>query len=700
MSLTDILGAARSGLTAAQVGLKTVSTNIANVGTPGYAREAVSLTTAVVQGCVAGVNVGEPSRIADQFLEDIVYGRAGEAGRADAEATYLDRLQSLLGEPGSEGGIPARMDAISAAATAMTGLSNSPQTVGNFVRQVQDAIASLQQLGQDAAQVHADAEGEIGHTVDRVNSLLTRIYQLNGDVARLEGLGRSASGVADQRMQAVEELSGLISISVRHQPDGRITIDSADGKVLIDKQLRQLSYAVPGNGVAQGKYPPITVHFADSAGNIGAATGEQLAGAASGGALGGLINLRDNIVPGFTDKLGLLFGGLAEAANAAANASTAMPPPNSLAGRPTGLTGADRLGFTGQAQFAVTDAQGTLIATTTIDFSTLGAGATVNNAIAAINAGLGGTATASIDSVTGTLSFIATAAGNGVSIGQGTPPSDRAGVGFSQFFGLNDVIQSADSSLKPTGFNSADSHGFTTGQTVELLLRDVNGRELASASLLPQTGGTFGDLLTDLNASPLSAFGSFSMDAKGHFVFMPQPGAAGGRISILSDSTDRSGTGRTFTALSGLTGSWSGLDTGAVRSELVGDPTRFPLATLQSGIAVGSRALGRGDVSGALAQVNALAAVRDFSGHGMASIERYTSDLMGGIGSAASLAQSRLTDAAARRIDAVNRRDSFSGVNLDEELSQMAVLQNSYSASARVITAATQMYDTLLEMAR
>jgi flagellar hook-associated protein 1 FlgK len=105
-------------------------------------------------------------------------------------------------------------------------------------------------------------------------------------------------------------------------------------------------------------------------------------------------------------------------------------------------------------------------------------------------------------------------------------------------------------------------------------------------------------------------------------------------------------------------------------------------------------------VSGALAQVNALSASRDFAAHGTASLERYTSDLMGGIGSAASIAKDRLTDATARRTDAVNRRDSFSGVNLDEELTQMVVLQNSYSASARVITAASQMYDTLLEMTR
>ena len=127
---------------------------------------------------------------------------------------------------------------------------------------------------------------------------------------------------------------------------------------------------------------------------------------------------------------------------------------------------------------------------------------------------------------------------------------------------------------------------------------------------------------------------------------------------------------------------------------------RLPLATLQPGIAVGQRALGSGDISGALAVVDNLAAVRDFAGHGVATLDRYTSDLMGNIGTAAAQAEDRLTDATARRDDAINRRDSFSGVNLDEELAQMVVLQNSYSAAARVMTAAREMYDTLIGMMR
>ncbi|NWO81715.1 flagellar biosynthesis protein FlgK, partial [Escherichia coli] len=91
--------------------------------------ERVSLTTGVVAGQVSGVVVGEPTRVADRFLEATVYNRSGDYGRADVTSSYLDRLQALLGQPGSSSGLPARLDAVSASAVAMTGSLNSAQTV-------------------------------------------------------------------------------------------------------------------------------------------------------------------------------------------------------------------------------------------------------------------------------------------------------------------------------------------------------------------------------------------------------------------------------------------------------------------------------------------------------------------------------------------------------------------------------------------
>lgn len=699
MALNDILGSAVSGLSAAQAGLRAVSNNIANVGVSGYARERVNLSTGVTSGKVSGVVVGEPTRVADRFLEATVYRRAGDYGRAEVSANYLDRLQALLGEPGADSGLPARLDSIAASAVAMTGSQSSAQTVAAFTADVQDAITSMQQLDQDVAGLRGDVESEVGYTVDKINSLLQRIHDLNGTVAQATGLGRSVSGAADQRMKAVEELSTLLAVNVREQPDGRVSIETASGGMLLDKRLRQLSYPISGQGVSLPSYPSIEIRFADNNGTMGAATGEKLDSAAAGGKLGGLLDLRDRALPQFSEKLGVLFGGLAEALNSVSNEGTTVPAPASLEGRNTGLSGNDRLGFTGAATFAVTKSDGTLIAKTTIDFDALGAGATVDDMVSAINAGLGGNATASF--VDGKLSISATGAGNGVVVAQDSAdPSARAGVGVSQYFGLNDVIRSDTSTLVPSGFAASDSHGFATGQTTEIVLRDTSGRALTSYTLTPTSGGTVGDLVDDLNASPLSNFGTFSLDDRGRMRFEPTASLSGAVLSIPSDSTDRGGTGRNFTQLMGLTGVSSGLGGSEVRPEILTNPSRLPLARFQENAAVGSKALGAGDTRGATAFVDRLSATVDLGKDGVTTIERFSSLLLGRTGLEASQAQGNLSDATARRDDAVGRRDSFSGVNIDEELAQMVVLQNSYSAAARVITTATEMYDTLIDMVR
>jgi flagellar hook-associated protein 1 FlgK len=697
LSLNEILGSALSGLGASQAGLRTVSNNIANVGTPGYARERVTQSTGVTQGRVNGVVVGEPSRVADRFLEATVYRRAGDMGQAEVTSSYLDRLQSLLGAPGSASGLPARLDAINSAAIAMTGAPSSPQTVASFTANVQDAISSMQQLDNDVAGLRGDVESEVGYTVDRINGLLSRIHDLNDTVSRLDGLGRSSAGAADQRMSAVEELSGLMKVTVRDQPDGRVTIDTASGTTLLDRRLRQLSYPTAGEGVSQPTYPAIDIRFADASGAAAGATGEKIESAAVGGKLGGLLDLRDRALPGFSEKLGVLFGGLAETLNSVSNAGTTVPAPGVLQGSQTAVIGTDRLGFTGAASFAITRPDGTLVAKTSIDFGRLGAGASVDDAVAAINAGLGGAGTVSF--VDGKLSLRASASGNGVIVAQDEAnPSARAGVGFSQFFGLNDVVRGDSRTLVPSGFTASDPHGFGAGETADIVLRDASGRALSRYTLTGSGGSTFGDLVTELNASPLKGFGNFSLDGRGRIQFQPAATVPGAVLSIPTDSTNRLGTGLSFSQISGLSGASSGLSAAEVRPDILADATKLPLARFQANAAVGQKALGASDIRGATAFVEQLGKAVDLGKDGTVTMDRYSGLLLGSAGTEASQASGKLADATARRDDAVNRRDSFSGVNIDEELAQMVVLQNSYSAAARVMSTASQMYDTLLQM--
>lgn len=697
MSLNSILNSAISGLAGSQAGLRTVSNNIANVSTPGYARERVNLSTGVSGGRVSGVVVGEPSRIADKFLENSVYQRGGASGRTEVASSYYDRLQSLFGAPDSESGLAARINRISSSAAEIS-LQGATQSLALFTGNISDTIDAISGLQKDVSNLRADAETELGYTVERINMLLGQIHDLNNEVSRLQGLGRSTSGSSDLRMSALEELSQLVDIAVREQPDGRVTIDSASGQVLLDRRLRMLHYP-QGAGASQDSYPVIEVRFAPASGVAGAATGEKIESAAVGGKLGGLLDMRDRILPTFSEQMGVLFTGLAQSLNAVSNAGTSLPPPNILNGELTGLTGGDRLGFTGKMVVAVAAKDGTLIKKETIDFDALGPTATVDDAIADINDKLGGEVTASF--VDGKLTISATHSQNGVAIAQDPDnPSDRAGVGFSQYFGLNNLIRSDSSALVPSGFTNSDPHGFAAGETTEIVLRDASGKLLGSHTMTGSVGSSFGDLMTELNGSPLGAFGSFALDSKGRVQFSANPNNAGSTVTIPSDSTSRFGTGLSFSALSGLTGAASGLNAAEVRPDIASKPSGLPIANLQLQAAVGEKAIGAGDLSGATAWLDKLGEQVDFGKDGRATIGIFASHLLGGAGTQASLAKTSFEGASARLSDSLHRRDSYSGVNVDEELAQMVVLQNSYASAARVLTTASEMYDTLIQMLR
>lgn len=696
MSLSQILSSAKSGLSAAQAGMQTVSNNISNVSVAGYARQTTNVSTRVVSGQVSGVVVGEPSRVADKFLESAVYSRAGTAGSSEAKADYLDRLQSLLGSTDSSSSLVSQLTSITTAVSEITGLQSSAASVSQFTGNIADTLDTLNALQDDVADLQGEAESEVIDTVDRINTLLVKINGLNSEVASLQGLGMSTSGPADERMSALEELSGLVSLNVREQDDGKVYLETEGGQVLLDNKLRQLSYS-SGSGSAQPTYQDIEIVFADADGTPGVATGQSIDSGTVGGKLAGLLDTRDRILPEFSEQLGQVFSGLANTLNAASNNGTSLPAPRTLTGQANGLIGTDRLGFTGAATFAVVTSDGTLIKSVTIDFDALGSDATVDDAVAAINAGLDPKASASFTD--GVLSISASNSANGIAIAQDEDnPSDRAGSGFSQFFGLNNIVRTEGSALVDSGFVSSDEHGFASGETASLTLRSASGKTLATYTLDTSVGTTWGDLVDDLNAGDLGAYGTFSLDDSGRIAFSPSTGNAGATISIPSDSTDRYGTGLSFSALSGLTGNASGLDDAYVDADMLANASSVPLAQLQLDAGIGENAIGSGDLRNATEFVNALTGLANFGKDGSATIEGFATSLVGQIGTEASRAASTAEDASARLTDAVDRRDSYSGVNIDEELAQMVILQNSYSASARVMTTASDMYDALIAM--
>ena len=117
-SLNNILNIATSGLSVAQSQVSASSNNIANLNTPGYARQVVNQSETVVAGQGLGVHVLSVVRAANQFLEQANYSASANASQASVLSNFLDQAQQAFGDPTSTGSFFSSLDSVYSAFSA------------------------------------------------------------------------------------------------------------------------------------------------------------------------------------------------------------------------------------------------------------------------------------------------------------------------------------------------------------------------------------------------------------------------------------------------------------------------------------------------------------------------------------------------------------------------------------------------------
>jgi flagellar hook-associated protein 1 FlgK len=414
-------------------------------------------------------------------------------------------------------------------------------------------------------------------------------------------------------------------------------------------------------------------------------------------------------------QLAEFVAGTASALNQASNGYSTTPAPSALTGKDIGIDVPTAIGdFTGKTTVAIVNGQGVIQRSVAIDFTSKtlsvdgGAAASFGSAanfISSLNAALapvGGV------SVTGNVLSLTASGANGVAIADDpATPSQLGGKGFSQYFGLNDVVVSKGFSDYNTGLKATDASGFSSG-TINFRLATSDGTDVADISVSPTAGQTIGQLLGQLNsaAGGLGAFGSFALDGNGAIAFTPRSGS-NLNLSVNSDTTQWNGTGPSFTALFGIDPTTRIYRAGnlSVNPAIVQQPGLLPSARLNPSAAAGTVALSSGDTRGADAIAQAGMVQRTFQAVGLApaatmTLSNYAAAVSARIGSAAATATTNQTNATAAATEAQSRRSGVEGVNLDQELISLTTYQQAYNASARLLTAAKDMYDTLLQIVR
>src|SRR5690606_11580308 len=104
MGLTVAIGNALSGLKASQTALEVISRNISNAGTPGYHKQTLNVVE-VGRGDNSYVRAGNVNRAFDSILQNYYTKQVPETAHSVTRATFMDRLQTALGKPGSAGSL-------------------------------------------------------------------------------------------------------------------------------------------------------------------------------------------------------------------------------------------------------------------------------------------------------------------------------------------------------------------------------------------------------------------------------------------------------------------------------------------------------------------------------------------------------------------------------------------------------------------
>ncbi|MGE3143187.1 MAG: flagellar basal body rod C-terminal domain-containing protein, partial [Hyphomonadaceae bacterium] len=508
----------------------------------------------------------------------------------------------------------------------------------------------------------------------------------------------------------IDQLASILDIRVEATPEGGVTVRTSGGALLVGAEAAQISYTPSGASFATHGVIQLNAQ-------LGAAS--NLEPYLVSGELKGLLQARDTDLPALAEALGGFAGALADQLNAVHNENASTPAVSQMKGRQTGLLGTDALNFKGAASLGVVDSTGALAQKLTIDFAagtitgaapaaTYAFSNSIDSFAAALNSALAAATPAGSATFANGVLSLNVGAGGGLVVQQDSAnPSDRAGRGFSHFFGLNDVIARPAPYFFEAGVSSTDLLSMASGQQITFQVTDANGRYSATRTLtisgaLAAPGATMGDLINALNApvTGVGEYATFALDAKGRLTMTPRPGFT---PTITSDSTVRGGTGVSLSGLFGLTAGATAARALEINvaPAIAADPGRLAVGRPDLSAAIGSRVIEGGDNRGAAALVAARDKTYTFSAAGALGAQTttmglYASRLGGVAGRLANDAANAAVAANAVSSAAADRRSQVEGVNIDDELVRMTAYQNSYAAAARVIQAASDMFDILL----
>ncbi len=276
--------------------------NIANASTPGYHVKRATVAP-VIGPTTGGIRIGLGSsvedvrRVRNELIERALLEHVEVSGRFGTELEVLTHLELLFAEP-SGAGLSARLGEFFQSLNLLAGNPDDPTLREQVVQRAQMLCDTLNQLDAGLNAVMDNLLNDVDATVNRVNALSERIADLNGRIRMIETGGVSAGGLKDTRDQLISELAGLVNVSLYEADYGVVNV-SCSGTLLVDGSLHVSLTATPTEDGLIVQREGAAGHRIDI----------------REGRLGALLDLIDDVVPQYQSALDELANSLRRSVN-------------------------------------------------------------------------------------------------------------------------------------------------------------------------------------------------------------------------------------------------------------------------------------------------------------------------------------------------------------------------------------------------
>lgn len=307
MSISSALSNAVSGMTAASRMAEIVSSNVSNSLTDGYGRRSLNVSAAVIGGRGAGVEIGSVTRFVDRgILSDRRLADANLGGFGSL-VTTMTSVQRIVGEAGSQDSISARIVGVEAALIDAAADPSSGVRLTSLVDRLNGLTTGLNTASDEVQGLRADADASIAEQVERLNTALSQVQQLNADISYARNTGNDPSGIMDVRQQVIDEIATIVPIREFDRDNGQVALMTPQGESLLDGTAKQFEFT---------RNPVITADMTMAGGGLSGLSvgGVPIAadgiGKMAGGTLGAAFQSRDVELVAAQDGLDLIAADL------------------------------------------------------------------------------------------------------------------------------------------------------------------------------------------------------------------------------------------------------------------------------------------------------------------------------------------------------------------------------------------------------